>query len=144
VLAAAVTAAAEAPPHLRPPLGRWLDDELVLAAFDQCQSVATRAAAALGLPETTYARRLQRAQRDSRIGTRPAWWQAVHAAVDQVVRMACASPSGRNLLDHAESLLIEQIDRRCRDDARSGAALLGTSVPTYRRRLTASPLALAC
>ena len=73
-LARAVAAGAATAPHLRPPLGRWLADDLVLVAFDMSQGVASRAAAVVGLPDTTYARRLQRAQRDSGLSTRPRYW----------------------------------------------------------------------
>ncbi len=135
-LAAAVDAAADAPPHLRPPLGRWLADDLVLLAFDACQGVGRRAAAVLGLPETTYVRRLQRAQREATHGARPAYWAAVNAAAADLVRSPLPrSAREASLLDFAESVLVEQIERRHPDDSRAGAALLGISVPTFKRRL---------
>jgi hypothetical protein len=141
-LAAAVDAAAEAAPHMRPPLGRWLADDLVLVAFDECRGVAVRAAAALGLPDTTYARRLQRAQRDASLASRPPYWPAVHDAVVQLVRAGSGVTRETSLLDELEQVLLEQIDGRFPDDHRAGAALLGTSVPTFKRRLVAP--AVAC
>ncbi len=140
-LARAVAAGAEAAPHLRPPLGRWLADDLVLVAFELSQGVASRAAAVVGLPDTTYARRLQRAQRDSGLTTRPAYWSVVNAALLPLVREHQASPVGTCLLDVVESWLLVEIERRCPNDSRAGAALLGTSLPTFRRRTTTLPLA---
>ncbi len=140
-LAVAVDAAAAAPPHLRPPLGRWLADDFILLAFDVCQGVGRRAATVLGLPDTTYARRLQRAQRDATIGARPAYWTAVNAAVGELVRSSLATPRDTSLLDDAELLLLELIERRFPGNPRVGATLLGTSVPTFRRRQVALPRA---
>ena len=140
-LACAARAAADAPPRQRPPLGRWLADGIVLAALAECDGVARRAAAAVGLPETTYARRLERAQRDAGLSARPEYWAAVHAAVVQAVRQRKAQPVGTSLLDVAEACLIEEIERCLPGDPRAGAMLLGTSTITFRRRLTALPLA---
>ncbi|MEM7352143.1 MAG: sigma 54-interacting transcriptional regulator [Acidobacteriota bacterium] len=44
------------------PLGRWLADDLVLEAHATADGVASRAAEALSIPETSFRRRLQRAQ----------------------------------------------------------------------------------
>ena len=140
-LARAVAAGADMAPHLRPPLGRWLADDLVLAAFHVGKGVASRAAAIVGLPDTTYARRLQRAQRDTGLSTRPTYWSAVSAALLPLVREHQAAPVDTSLLDVVESWLLVEIDRRCPNDARAGAALLGTSVPTFRRRTTSLDLA---
>jgi transcriptional regulator with GAF, ATPase, and Fis domain len=141
-LAAAVNAAADLPAHLRPPLGRWLADDLVLAAFHRCDGVACRAATTIGVPDTTYARRLHRAQRDATLGTRPAYWSAVETAIARLVEANLAAPASASLLDVAETALLEQIERRFPNDARAGATLLGTSLPTFRRRVTG--MAVAC
>ena len=101
----------------------------------------SRAATAIGLPKTTYARRLQRAQREVSLGTRPHYWPAVNAAVASLVRAAVAGPNGGSLLALAESALLAQIERRFPNDDRAGAMLLGTSLPTFRRRQTTLPLA---
>ena len=47
-LATAVDAVVHVVPHMRPPLGRWLADDLVLVAFDECRGIGRRAAATLG------------------------------------------------------------------------------------------------
>jgi DNA-binding NtrC family response regulator len=140
-LAGAVDAVVNVLPRMRPPLGRWLADDLVLVAFRECGGIGRRAAASVGVPETTYARRLQRAQRDAQMSQRPAYWAAVNTALVQMVRSAMASPRQACLLDAAELCLIAEIERRFSGDARAGAALLGTSLATYRRRQTAFPLA---
>ena len=115
----------------------------MLAAFSACDGVASRAATAVGLPDTTYTRRLERAQREAQLGARPAFWPAVSAAVAAMLRPQAARPRGTCLLDVAETCLLEGIERRFPGDPRAGAALLGTSLPTFRRRLTALSLPLA-
>lgn len=54
-----VQRAAAANPRLNLPLGRWLAHELVLVAHEQSAGIGARAAARIGLPQTTFARRLR-------------------------------------------------------------------------------------
>ncbi len=43
---------------------------------------------------------------------------------------------GGDLVARVESVLLQEIRQRCRSDSRTGAALLGVSLPTYRRRMS--------
>jgi len=140
-LALAVAAVADAASRTQPPLGRWLADDIVLAALSHCDGVARRAAALIGVPETTYARRLERARRDAAHGTRPSYWAAAGATIARLVSSAPELPLQGSLLDAAEITLLEEIERRFPGDVRTGAALLGTSTITFRRRVTSLPLA---
>ena len=87
--------AAAAPPARAPawPLGRWLAADLVLAAHDAAAGVRVRAAERLGLPLTTYARRLTQALADRPMTTRPPSWAPVTEALAAVVA-APARPDG--------------------------------------------------
>jgi transcriptional regulator with GAF, ATPase, and Fis domain len=60
-LARHIEAAVNGQPRRIVPLGRWVSDDLVLAADGESGGVARRGASILGLPETTYRRRLRRA-----------------------------------------------------------------------------------
>ena len=128
-----VTMLTATPGGAYPPLGRWLDNDLVLAAFTHAGQVARRASARLGLPETTFVRRLRRAQNDSQLVRRPQEWEPVAQVVDRLVR---TQPSeGQDVLTVAERYLVEVIARHVPDKPAAGAALLGTSLPTYRLRV---------
>ncbi len=118
-----------------PPLGRWLRDDLLLMAFERSGGVLARAAAALGLPKSTYRRRLLRARRvpAGMAATRPLAWRPV-AEIAQ--RLVMTSPAGaESLPDHAEQALLRQVVRLHPDNTRVGAALVGVTPPTYRRRV---------
>jgi hydrogenase-4 transcriptional activator len=116
-----------------PPLGRWLDNDLVLTAFAQAGHVARRASQRLGLPETTFVRRLRRAQNEAQLVRRPSEWEPVAAVVDRLLR---ARPEdGQDVLAVAERYLVETINRHVPQKPAAGAALLGTSLPTYRLRI---------
>lgn len=136
-LRAAVTSAVNSvtltPSSVYPPLGRWLDNDLVLAAFEQAVHVARRAAARLGLPETTFVRRLKRAQSESQLMRRPPEWEPVTQAVERLVRSQ--AQTGEDVLAIAEGMLLEAIVQRVPDRVNVGASLLGTSLPTYRLRV---------
>jgi diguanylate cyclase (GGDEF)-like protein len=118
-----------------PPLGRWVADDLVLEANQVAGSVATTAAATLGVPTTTLRRRLAAAQAQAGAGwsPRPAAWPNVRAALGDVLRTDGAS--GRNLLKQVLALLLEEVVLRTGTDARAGAALMGITLTTFRRRL---------
>jgi transcriptional regulator with GAF, ATPase, and Fis domain len=132
-LASIVATVTSGPGSLLPPLGRWLDNDLVLAAFDASAHVARRAAARLGLPETTFVRRLKRAQGEAQLVRRPAEWEPVTICVERLVRTE--GTPGEDMLTVAEGLLIEAIVQRLPDKPSAGAALLGTSLPTFRQRV---------
>jgi len=63
------------------------------------------------------------------------------AAIARLVASDPDLPATGSLLDAAEVTLIEAIERRFPGDVRTGAALLGTSAITFRRRVTSLPLA---
>ena len=93
-LASVVSSVAASPGVVHPPLGRWLGNDLILAAFETSGRVARRGAALLSVPESTFVRRLRRAQSDAHLGRRPAEWEPVTRAVEQLVRGAAGSWAG--------------------------------------------------
>ena len=54
------------------------------------RQVASRAATALGLPETTFVRRLRRAQNEAHVARRIPEWTSVTRAIETIVRAPCA------------------------------------------------------
>jgi diguanylate cyclase (GGDEF)-like protein len=119
------------------PLGRWLVEDLVLEAGDAGEGVASRAADLLGMPVTTFRRRLETAGSRARAGwsPRPASWPDVRACLSRLLRDGGAAGGG--LLRQVPQVLLEEVLAQVPEAPRTGAALLGLSLPTYRRRCEA-------
>ncbi len=117
------------------PLGKWLSDDLILEAHAASDGVARRGAALVGIPETTFRRRLGRASEQARAGLSPrsGTWADVRSILSDIVR--ADGDTGKDLLTHAEKILLEEIVNRVPNDTRLGSGLLGVTPPTYRGRL---------
>jgi hypothetical protein len=121
-------------PKPLPPLGRWLADDLVLEADAAAGGVGSRAAAILGLPETTLRRRLEQARTHAQAGwsARSASWPEVRACLADLAR----GGGGGNgtLFRQTRQVLLEEVMARTPHDPQAGAALCGVTLPTFRRR----------
>ena len=117
------------------PLGKWLAEDLILEANAVAAGVARRAAGRLGIPETTFRRRLQKAARNEATGMspRPDNWQEVRDLLAELVRSE--ELRGRNLPDLAEKVLLDEVVARFPGDVRISSALVGVTEPTFLRRL---------
>ena len=116
------------------PLGKWVGDDLVLEADEAARGIARRGAAILGVPETTFRRRLRKAKQQARSGLAPrsGRWQQTRAILREVVQ------SGENdgdLVEKALRILLEEIVERAPNDTRTGSGLLGVTAPTFRSRI---------
>ena len=132
-LMAEVQAAASAVPRLSLPLGRWLAHEVVLVAHEQAAGVGTRAATRIGLPQTTFARRLRQAETDRTLTSRPATWGALREALASVVGAADLAPGA--LADRVDALLLEVVLAAVPAPLAYAATLMGLSTPTMKARL---------
>lgn len=114
------------------PIGTWLVEDLVLEAYDAADGVMGRARALLGVPETTFRRKLQKAASQMRAGllTRRPPWHEVRPRIADVVRST--ETESRDVLQTARSMLLDEIASRVEDPVR-GAALMGITIRTYRR-----------
>ena len=130
-----IALAAESDPPLGLPLGRWLADDLIVEAGAATDQVARRACLFVGLPESTFRRRLRKASQQIQSGLAPrsGSWNEVQRVLSDLVRSP-AREQGR-LLEQVQEILLEEIVSRFPDDVRIGSLLLGVSPPTYRRRL---------
>jgi diguanylate cyclase (GGDEF)-like protein len=115
------------------PIGKWLMEDLVLAADRMAGGIVRRGAELLGLPETTYRRQVRQAaeRRDGGLGQRSATWPEVSSLLESVVR---GRQGDTDVCEWAESCLLEEIDARTAGDVRTAAALLGVTEPTLLRR----------
>jgi diguanylate cyclase (GGDEF)-like protein len=115
------------------PLGRWLMNDLVQEADAAAGSVASRAAAILGTPLTTFRRRLEGsvAQAGAGWSPRPSLWPGVRSCLAALVRGH--ESGGGNLLKRIPELLIEEVLAQA-PEPRVGAALVGVTLRTFQRR----------
>jgi hypothetical protein len=114
------------------PLGTWLIEDLVLSAYEAAGGVSGRARALLGIPETTFRRKLTKATSQERAGllTRTPPWNEVSPAIAAVVRSS--DEAREDVLDRARSVLLHEVTAHVDDPVR-GACLMGVTVRTYRR-----------
>jgi len=106
----------------------------VLVAYELSGQVLSRSAALLGLPETTFARRYQKAAADADLSRRSPSWHEVRDALFELLRDP-GRPSGENLTGRLDTLLLEEVVARLPGNAQASSLLLGISLPTFRQRL---------
>src|SRR6185369_11354382 len=115
------------------PLGKWLAADLVLTADRLAGGVSRRGADLLGLPDTTYRRQLQAAERQRTSGqaVRSPGWSAVALTLEDLIR---GRRDGVDVCQWAEACLLAEIEAAVPGDTPAAAALLGVTEPTMRRR----------
>jgi DNA-binding NtrC family response regulator len=113
------------------PLGKWLMDDLVLAADRLSGGTQRRAAELLGVPETTLRRQLRAAltRRAAGLSIRSASWPAVAGILEDLVR---SRP--REARTWAEASLLAEIETAAPGNVRLGGALVGVTEATFLRR----------
>jgi len=134
-LAAEVKAAVASGAKFGPPLAKWLARDLVLEAFQQAGGIASKAATYVGLPETTFSRRLRQAEVEAASTRTPDSWVSVRAALADLLRAPDRTPG--NLVGHMDDLLFQLVVTEVPDGVNQAAGLMGVSVPTMKRRLAA-------
>ncbi len=119
------------------PLGTWVREDLILAANEAANGNARRAAHSIGVAETTFRRRLAKAQRQQRAGLSPrsGRWAEIRALLGEITR----DPDGKegeseDLIRKASTLLLKVILARLPEEVSMGAQLLGVTTPTFRTR----------
>ena len=132
-LAREVEAAVAGGPAGLVPLGKWLGEDLVLAADRLAAGGARRGAELLGLADTTYRRQLRSgvARRTAGISLRSPTWQGVTSVLEDFIR---ERPRDMDACRWAEGALLSAIEAAVPGDARRAAALLGVTEPTLLRR----------
>ncbi len=121
------------------PLGRWLIEDLVLEADAAAGGVRKRGAALLGIPETTFRRKLSKARGEITAGlsTRASSWDPVRPLLAGLVRAGGApeteSRTATDFLKRARDLLLRKVVRALPGDATAGSRLMGITEPTFHR-----------
>lgn len=122
------------------PIGKWLGYDVVLQAYEWSEGILARAAERVGLPDTTFVRRLRQAQTETVNIRYPDSWSSVRAAVHEVLR---EPPVDGSAADRIDDLLFTLVVADVRVTSRA-AALLGISAPTLKRRLSELSHRQAC
>lgn len=119
------------------PLGRWLTEDLVLAAHAACDGVARRAAQLVGVPESTFRRQLDKAQASGNGGGvyRDPAWASVTPVLKRIVDANGAS--NEDVLDRARLVLLGVVGEHQGERPTVGAALMGVTPPTFKRWMQA-------
>jgi diguanylate cyclase (GGDEF)-like protein len=127
---AAAVAGGEAAIH---PLGKWLAEDLVLAADRMAAGALRRGAELTGLADTTYRRQLKGAAARRAAGgmQRSATWADVTSLLEEFIQ---ARPRNTDVCQWAEAGLLDVIEAAVAGDVRKAAALLGVTQPTLLRR----------
>ncbi len=124
------------------PLGRWLAEDLVLEADARSGGVRKRGAALLGIPETTYRRRLRKARTETGAGLSPraGSWDPLRPLLADLLSATSSANAGArpasDLLKRARDLLLRLVLEARPGDAATGARLMGITDPTFRRWTT--------
>ncbi len=115
------------------PLGRWLIEDLILEAHLATNEVLSQGAVRVGIPEATFRRRVKKAleQKEAGLSPRSPSWTAVQTLLAEVVQVG--HTAGGDMLKRARQLLLEDVLSRITDDVSLGSALMGVTVPTFRR-----------
>jgi DNA-binding NtrC family response regulator len=132
-LAGVIASALGSAGRARAPIGKWLSEDLVLAAERLSGGVSRRGAELLGLAETTYRRQLQSAagRLAAGLAVRSPHWPAVAGVLEDLIR---GRRDGSDVCQWAEACLLAEIDSAVPGDVRTAAALLGVTEPTLLRR----------
>lgn len=136
------------------PLGRWLNDAVVLNAYDVSQQVVRSAARLLGMPETTLRRQLGKAKSNASNpfqSTSERWLASLPAltsVVQSILNQARIEDGDKNasIAERCQIVLLNEVASATRGNDRLGAAIMGVTAPTYARwleryQVTAPPAA---
>jgi len=114
------------------PVGRFLEEDFILESLDRHDGVLNRAASAIGVPESTLRRKMQKIEEvyDASQPDRPDNWPISRSFYDDIMRIAASNSA--DPLDQLPQLLLAEIESRNLNKT-TGAQILGVSLPTYRR-----------
>lgn len=121
-----------------PPIAQWLEEDLIYFALARNAEVLNRAAADLGIPESTLRRKVARLKESYGPSQpqRPDYWRRLF--LDLTPMFEQMTPAEDGYLTRGTQLLLADLRHR-NLGRKEAAALMGVSLPTYRRMLSGSP-----
>ncbi len=121
-----------------PPIAQWLEEDLIYFALSRNAEVLNRAAADLGIPESTLRRKVQKLKEEhgSSEPQRPDYWRRLFLDLSPMFEQM--GPAEEGYLARGTQLLLEDLSQR-NLGRKEAANLMGVSLPTYRRMVTKTP-----
>ncbi|MBD3868136.1 MAG: sigma 54-interacting transcriptional regulator [Acidobacteria bacterium] len=119
-------------PH-PPPVGKWVHEDLVLEAARASREVTAQGAVLLGIPETTFRRKLRAASGNMAAGLaiRPPAWEEVR---DRIISLLeTGNPGQEDVLDLARLCILDELSGKIPGDNRTGAAFMGVTETTFKK-----------
>ncbi|MFT5484924.1 MAG: hydrogenase-4 transcriptional activator, partial [Halieaceae bacterium] len=119
---------------IHPPLGAWLEEDLIRSSLKLHNQVGLQAAEALGIPESTIRRKVARFPELGLNNTprRNSGWESVIALLPELI--VSVQEKSWDPIDYARDILLRQIDLQSQNQSEA-SALAGVSPPTYRKLL---------
>lgn len=116
-----------------PPFGKWLEDDLVQVAYAQVGGIHRRGAALLGIPETTFRRRMKQLQARSQIGPTPRTpeWVEVVEVLEKITEDT--NSSQQDWVLRSRDVLLHHVLDRFGNRVPFAASLMGVTEPTIHR-----------
>lgn len=115
-----------------PPIGQWIEEDLIITCMNDHGKILNRAASALGMPESTLRRKVKllKEAHGEEAPERPGGWIDVRVFFEELDEIA--KKSRIPVLDIVSQSLAREIEKQniARQDA---ARLMGVSIPTYRK-----------
>jgi hypothetical protein len=95
--------------------------------------VTAQAAVLLGIPETTFRRKLRAASGNLAAGLsiRPPAWEEVRNRI--MALLEAGNPGQEDLLDLARTCILDELAGKIPGDNRSGAAFMGVTETTFKK-----------
>lgn len=117
-----------------PPIGLWLEDDIIVQTLSYKGGVSSRAASVLRLPETTLRRKILKMREESDLDnySKPDSMAEIFELLPSYIEYA--DERKLSAIDDCRKMLIEEADRHTTNRSRA-ANLVGVSQPTYRKIL---------
>lgn len=118
------------------PLGRWLYEDLILAADKVANGNVRQAAIKIGLAETTFRRQVDKVKTLAQSGllVRSPSWSALFPVLNAIISPINIE-NQQDIIGLTRVMLLELVSNMLPQEHKKGAALMGVSGPTYQRLL---------
>lgn len=112
------------------PVGCWLHDDLLRLAYEACNEIGRRAADRLGLPESTFRRKLHQLRDEEGIEypRRPRGWKGIRKLLDTWTE---AYGGETDVLDEARLVMVE-LSQELFPTVGRQSLVVGVTQPTFR------------
>jgi len=119
-----------------PPLAQWLEEDLIRTSLAINSDILNRAAQTLGVPESTLRRKVARLRDEPSVKARSMHADSTAPMIQYLVEVARARQ--QPVLEVVTNALLKELETR-QLNRREAAALMGVSLPTYRKMLNETP-----